>query len=271
MSGINTNYTNINSLFANYLASATTSNKANTQGSQPQAQETQEKSPFSLLGSVGNIGNFVDNFGKQDPANGAISGATVGAQLGSILPGIGTAFGTAIGAIVGGVSSLFGSGKPESQKKRDQVRKWMQDNQIIDQNWSVTLADGSKYDIGIDGKNKLTNLDGTTRNHYDVDFSHPLAAQTVAWANPIFEALLGDQEDLKTQFVGYFVNAALSYAEDLETARQNLVEMFGAFNVSPEEVLQGLVASAEQGRIDEQTLMIHINNVESLLTVPEPI
>ena len=229
-----------------------------------------KKSPFSLLGGLSNIESFVDNFGKTDPASGAVSGATVGAQIGSILPGIGTAFGTAIGAIVGGVSSLFGSGKPESQKKRDKVRKWMQDSQIIDQNWSVTLADGSKYDIGIDGKNRLTNLDGTQRQHFDVDFSDPLAAQTVAWANPIFEVLLGDQPELHTQFVGYFVNAALSNAEDLETARQNLVEMFGAFNIAPEEILQGLVQRAEQGQLDEQTLMIHINNVESLLTVPDP-
>ena len=190
----------------------------------------------------------------------------MGAQVGSIIPGIGTAIGAIIGTLVGGVSSLFGSGKSIEQKKRDKIREWLQDQQIIDANWSLELADGSLYNIGIDGKNKLISLDGSARNQYDIDFENPLASQTVAWLNPVFEVLLAEDQDLKSQFVGYFTNAVMNNAADLETVKENILAIFEKFPFTSEDIFTGLVSLAESGQMDQTTLTIHLSNFEDLLS-----
>lgn len=83
----------------------------------------------------------------------ALGGAGAGAMIGSaILPGVGTAIGAGIGALIGAGSSWFGSGKGEGQRQRDQVRASMQDAGLLDKKWQGTLADGSLFDFGVDGK-----------------------------------------------------------------------------------------------------------------------
>jgi len=87
---------------------------------------------------------------------GASSGAAIGAGIGSIVPGVGTAIGAGIGALVGAtagaIGSWTGSSKGKAQFMRDNIRKVLQQNNLLDQNFQGTLADGSKYDFGVDGK-----------------------------------------------------------------------------------------------------------------------
>jgi hypothetical protein len=87
---------------------------------------------------------------------GAASGAAIGAGVGSIVPGVGTAIGAGVGAVIGAtagaVGSWTGSHKGKAQFMRDNIRGVLQQNNILDQNYQGTLADGSKYDFGKDGK-----------------------------------------------------------------------------------------------------------------------
>ena len=94
---------------------------------------------------------------KNAALGGALSGASLGAGVGSFFgPGTGTAIGAGIGAAVGGlagaVGSWTGSGKGQAQVERDQVRSVMKDAGILDDKYLGTLADGSKFDFGVDGK-----------------------------------------------------------------------------------------------------------------------
>jgi hypothetical protein len=93
---------------------------------------------------------------KNAALGGAISGASLGAGIGSFVPVVGTAIGAGIGAAVGGlagaVGSWTGSGKGQAQVQRDQVRSVMKDAGILDDKYLGTLADGSKFDFGVDGK-----------------------------------------------------------------------------------------------------------------------
>lgn len=93
---------------------------------------------------------------KQGAVGGAASGAALGAGIGSIVPGIGTAIGAAIGAVVGGaagaIGSWTGSSKGKAQFMRDKIRGSLQEGGILDKNFQGTLADGTQYDFGADGK-----------------------------------------------------------------------------------------------------------------------
>jgi hypothetical protein len=86
----------------------------------------------------------------------ASAGAGIGATIGSIVPGAGTAAGAVVGAAVGALaglaSSKFGSSKGKQQMLRDAARKSLQSAGLLDQNYQGTLADGSSYDFGKDGK-----------------------------------------------------------------------------------------------------------------------
>lgn len=91
--------------------------------------------------------------GSQRNRNAAIGGAASGAAIGSaIAPGIGTAIGAAVGGLAGAIGSWTGSSKGKAQFMRDNIRKVLQQNNLLDQNFQGTLADGSKYDFGVDGK-----------------------------------------------------------------------------------------------------------------------
>jgi len=235
------------------------------------ATGTEASAGTSSLGGVAGFAgaaysayNLFKNWGKLSPVQGAMQGAATGAYIGSVIPGVGTLIGGAVGGIVGALSGLFGSGKSLDQKARDQVRKFLQQGGMVDENWCVTLADGSKYDIGKDGHFTLPNTDGTTRNAYDVDFSNPLAGQVVGWLNPLVATMVGADPKLQSQFVGYFTNAALSNAKDLDSAKQNVIALYKSAGADPTQLAQGLAGLAQQGKINQDYLMAYAGGLQSL-------
>ncbi|NDC96538.1 hypothetical protein EB077_14635, partial [bacterium] len=77
------------------------------------------------------------------------------------------------------------SGKSEAQQIRDDYRGFLKAEGVADDNYNVTLADGSTFDIGKDGKAKLTNADGkTSRRYYEIDWDNPLAQKAVEMIDP---------------------------------------------------------------------------------------
>jgi hypothetical protein len=221
-----------------------------------------------LLGGIGaaySAFSLLKNWGKNNPVSGAVQGATTGAYIGSVVPGIGTVIGGAVGGLIGLASGLFGgSGKSKEQKLRDSFRDNLEQLGVLDGNHSVTLADGSKYNFGYDGGHKYTNLDGTQRGAFEIDFKNPLANQVIGWANPVIDALTGGDPMLKIAFVGYVTNAATSNATTLEEARQNVLSIFSNMKVGMQDIAGALVGMTQQGKLPKSTLDAYMNGLQTL-------
>lgn len=105
---------------------------------------------------------------------GALGGAAAGAGVGAAFGGVGALPGAIIGGTLGALGSYFGSSKDKYQMMRDAARKTWQQNGIIDKDYKGTLADGTKFDFGKDGK-----------GFGDVDFKDPLVQKIAALSNVI--------------------------------------------------------------------------------------
>lgn len=90
--------------------------------------------------------------GSQRTKSAAAQGAVSGALIGSYFGPIGTAIGAAVGGLGGAVASWTGSKKSAHQQQRDKVRSVLKDSGILDKDYLGTLADGTKFDFGKDGK-----------------------------------------------------------------------------------------------------------------------
>lgn len=220
-----------------------------------------------ILGGVGaaySAYSLFKNWGKGDIAGGAINGAATGAYIGSVVPGVGTAIGAVVGGLLGAASGLFKTGKHKDQVARDGVREALINNGLLTNDYKLTLANGSNYDIGKDGGFKLINVDGTTRHAYDVDFQNPLAAQTVGMAQSFVSVMLGGDKKLSSDFTGYVVNAALSNASTIDEARANLLSIFKQFKLAPEGVLQGISSMIQSGVVTQDVGLAYANGLRDL-------
>jgi hypothetical protein len=182
------------------------------------------------------------------------------------VPGIGTAIGAVAGMVVGGLIGSITSGKHKDQKVRDAVRENLLSAGIIDNNYSIGLADGSRYNVGIDGGPK-EEFGG--RRPFEIDSSNPMAQYAVAWINPLVHLGIGGNEKIKTDFVGYFANAAMSNAKTLDDVRDNVHAIFGQFGVNDETLSRGIVSAAQQGLLDEQTAMAYLGGIDERRNVAD--
>ena len=197
---------------------------------------------------------------------GAAAVATIlGAQIGTgVLPGIGTAIGAGIGALVG----CFGSSKKKDQMMRDQWREGLETGgfaKIIDGCHVVPLADGSTYKIGLDGKSKLKNLDGTERQTFDVDWGNKVAADSVPMAHLYALATGLDpslaEGDLFNRAAVQALNAANSNATTLDQVRDNFKTMLAAGNVDPMQLAAKCEFLRVTNKISESEYGAYINNL----------
>jgi hypothetical protein len=134
------------------------------------------------------------------------------------------------------IGAMATSGKSDAQRIRDDFRGDLKEANVADKDYNVTLADGSKFNIGLDGKTKYKNVgenvDGkTTRNAWDVDFSNPLAKFAVDKIDPAIRNIYGaDDEKNKyfpSQYTGMLVNAATSNAKTEADVLANIETMLG--------------------------------------------
>lgn len=212
-----------------------------------------------VLGGISGIADLAMNWGKSTPSKGAASGAAAGAAIGSIIPGVGNILGGAVGAVVGGLLGFVKTGKHKDQKMRDQVRKALVSNGILDSNYTIGLADGSRFDIGIDGGPKK-ELGG--RRPFEVDSSNPLAKYAVSWMNPVIALLSKGNEKIHTDFVGYFANAALSNAKSIDDVKANVNAIIKQFGLDDEAIAKGTKEALAAGLIDEGVAMAWLNGIE---------
>lgn len=134
------------------------------------------------------------------------------------------------------IGAMMTSGKSNAQKLRDDFRGTLQQSGVADENYHVTLADGTKFNIGLDGKTKYKNvgenIDGKkTRNAWDVDFSNPLATFASSQIDPMIKNIYGPdaiKAGIKPeQYTGMLVNAVTSNAKSNEDVLNNIKTVLG--------------------------------------------
>jgi len=130
------------------------------------------------------------------------------------------------------IGKMVTSGKSEAQSLRDDFRGKLQETGVADKDYKITLANGDKYDIGKDGKAKLTNIDGkTTRRTWDVDWDNPLAKYAVDKLDPrvrsVYTKEAAEAGIPVEQYVGMLVNAATSNAKTEKDVEANINSMLG--------------------------------------------
>lgn len=176
----------------------------------------------------GGVG-LVQNFGKPDPVGGAINGMGIGSSIGSMCcPVVGTAIGAVVGAVAGGLLGCISSGKHGDQKQRDTVRSVLMQAGVIDKNYTLPLADGSRYDIGKDG-GKRAEFGGL--RPFEVDFNRPFAQKTVEMALEVAKLFSNGNQKIESDFAGYFANAAMSNAATMEQVEANIESIKSAFGI----------------------------------------
>lgn len=134
------------------------------------------------------------------------------------------------------IGAMMKSGKSQAQRIRDDFRGDLKEAGVADDKYNVTLADGTKFNIGLDGKTKYQNvgenIDGKkTRNAWDVDFSNPLAKFASDKIDPMIRNIYGaDNPKAKFfpgQYTGILVNAATSNAKSEADVMANIETMLG--------------------------------------------
>ena len=197
-------------------------------------------------------------------AGGALAGAAVGNQVGGYY---GAAVGAVVGAIYGFASTYIRAGKHKDQLARDAVRGSLQELKLIDDDYQITLADGSKWDMGKDG-GKRDQADGTNRRPYEVNFENPLAAEAVSLANPLATILVGGNEKLTSDFAGYLANAAMSNAKSGEDVLNNIMAFYKQLNVGAAEMLDGIEKLKADGKISQNQYDVYRSSVIKALGQP---
>lgn len=128
------------------------------------------------------------------------------------------------------IGKMMTTGKSDAQLMRDDFRGLLKQTGVADDDYNVTLADGSQFNIGLDGKTKYTNSDGkTTRRAWDVDFSNPLAKYAVGILDPMIRNIYqgADGKLNLEQYTGMLVNAATSNAKSEDEVKANINAMLG--------------------------------------------
>lgn len=190
---------------------------------------------------------------------GAASGAAIGASVGTLIPipGVGTGVGAVIGATVGGLAGLagsyFGSSKDKYQMIRDRAREALVKANILDANYQGTLADGSTFDFGKDGKKfgKLNTKDpnwGTAAGLANV-----IAAGEGLYGRPL--------EAVAT----LYANASMSNANgDINKVYENIRHFAAQRNMSLDNVTQQLDKLKTDKLINDEQYNAYLNGARTI-------
>ena len=181
--------------------------------------------------------------------------------------------------LMGAVSSIGGTGKNTGQLLRDSWREGLKSAGAVDVDkstgaWNITLADGSKYDIGKDGGAKLqnvgTNIDGKTeRNTFDVDWSNPLAVNSIPDAHLLAIATGLDptgtsEHGLFDRATAQMLNAVTSNTTDIMGVKDNVRAILEKQGVAPEMIAGRVEILRNQNMISDQEYSTYLNHINGL-------
>ncbi len=133
------------------------------------------------------------------------------------------------GSLIYNYTNLAGGKTNKDQLTRDSERSFLQKLGVADKNYNITLADGSQFNIGLDGhatlQNQGKNVDGNTVRHpYDVDFSNPFAVNANPQIIGVARQVLGPNASDKqvSDLTGMLSNAFTSNAKSDADVQKNI-------------------------------------------------
>lgn len=164
------------------------------------------------------------------------------------------------------VFNLTAGGKGKDQFMRDKVREGFQKMGFVDSNFNVKLADGSTFNIGVDGKAKadygVNPQTGKPMHAFDLDQANPIVKQLIPLVNPLVNVLTGGNKKLASDFTGYLVRAAMSNSgNDVQKAIGNIQSFYRQLNASPTSLNAALDKMVENKQIDQATAKIYKDDI----------
>lgn len=230
----------------------------------------------NYLGPLGIIAGgygLGQNFGQRKPLPMGLSGAALGGGAALSAPLIGATFpvglpaALAIGALAGGGLGMIKSGKHEDQVRRDQVRGSLQSTGLLDSDYNIETAKGNRFNVGVDGGPRPeygSDSSGRPIYRFNVQKDRPFSSQTVAWVNPLAEIITRGDDKLRSDFAGYFTNAALSDADNLEGIRANVLHFIEKAGLNKDSMYKGLQALKDSKGITDQEYNVYAHNLDIL-------
>lgn len=147
----------------------------------------------------------------------------------------------------------FMSSKGADQMFRDKVRKYWIEKGLIDSNYQGTLADGSKFDFGKDGKG-LTKL----------DYKDSLTTRVIPLVD-ILSTAEGFTDKARSPISVLYTGAALSNAGgDYEKARANVQHFAQQRGLNQDNVLARLKQLHDEKRISDSEFAAYSNQTNEL-------
>lgn len=221
------------------------------------------------------------NWGN-DSAKGRKQGALIGGSMAAGLaatsywnPYVAAAF-VAVGVLSGSVNV----GKHEDQYKRDGVRSYFKDKlKLTDENYNITLPDGSVQNIGVDGRGGLRDWKYADKivpnderkgaadrklNAYDIDYTNDLDYFAGMGGVSLARILTGSKETAIEQVGGQVGNAALGKVgfgaemtpENFDVVMQNMRAIYAQSGIKSKDDAFSLAQKAyEEGRINDIELV----------------
>jgi hypothetical protein len=132
------------------------------------------------------------------------------------------------------IGKMMTTGKSDDQLMRDDFRGLLKQTGVANKNYEVSLADGTKFNIGLDGKTRYQNvgenIDGKTqRQAWDVDFSNPLAKFATDQIDPMIRSIYAESDGKvkPEQYTGILVNAVTSNAKSQQDVLNNIQSVIG--------------------------------------------
>lgn len=156
--------------------------------------------------------------------------------------------------IVKGVGRLI-SGKDQYQFIRDQGRKYLKENKILDENYMGTLADGSKFDFGKDGK-------GLGK----IDYKDPVTGEVIARAD-LLAAAEGYTGKAREAMAMLYTNAAMSNAKgDLRKAESNIAHFMKQRNMTSADIQKKLDEDYKNNLLSEDRYKVYTGTNQNFTT-----
>lgn len=154
------------------------------------------------------------------------------------------------------IIKAFSSHKGQGQFDRDKARADLVKSGVLDPNYQLELADGSKFDMGMDGGARLKNTDGTERKYKDIDQSRTdlgNMADVYALAAPLGEisAMTSGGKDTAPTLSAYYTNAISSNAKSYDDVVNNAKHVASKFGITQDNYHSYLDALKAAGKIDD--------------------
>lgn len=140
-------------------------------------------------------------------------------------------------------TGLFSS-KNKDQKGRDVTRDILQDQlKLYDKDFNLTLLDGTKVNMGLDGSVK----------NYNIDFNDKKAVDLIPLVNPFAQIITGGDQKRSSDLVGELVNAFKNTKDPVAEMRA-LYERIGLSTEKATELINNL-------KLTDQEKSVFINDI----------